>query len=58
MFSWVDYLAQGPVAHAVLAFSLVVALGLALGSLGISRKHDRSARVSVRHQLHEIGSPP
>jgi putative transport protein len=35
MFSWIDYLAQGPVAHAVLAFSLVVALGLALGSLGI-----------------------
>jgi putative transport protein len=35
MFGWIDYLAQGPVAHAVLAFSLVVALGLALGSLGI-----------------------
>jgi len=35
MFTWIDYLAQGPVAHAVLAFSLVVALGLALGSLGI-----------------------
>jgi putative transport protein len=35
MFSWIDYLAQGPVAHAVLAFSLVVALGLALGSFGI-----------------------
>lgn len=36
MFSWIDYLAQGPVAHAVVAFSLVIALGLALGSLGIS----------------------
>jgi putative transport protein len=35
MFSWIDYLAQGAVAHAVLAFSIVVALGLALGSLGI-----------------------
>jgi putative transport protein len=35
MFTWIDYLAQGPVAHAVLAFSLVIALGLALGSLGI-----------------------
>src|SRR5215469_406720 len=35
MFNWIDYLAQGPVAHAVLAFSLVVAVGLALGSLGI-----------------------
>jgi putative transport protein len=35
MFSWIDYLAQGPVAYAVLAFSLVVASGLALGSLGI-----------------------
>jgi putative transport protein len=35
MFSWIDYLAQGPVAHAVLAFSLVIALGLAFGSLGI-----------------------
>jgi putative transport protein len=35
MFSWIDYLAQGPVAHAVLAFSLVIALGLALGSLGV-----------------------
>jgi putative transport protein len=35
MFSWIDYLAQGPVAHAVLAFSLVIALGLALGSIGI-----------------------
>jgi putative transport protein len=35
MFNWIDYLAQGPVAHAVLAFSLVIALGLALGSLGI-----------------------
>jgi putative transport protein len=35
MFNWIDYLAQGPVAHAVLAFSLVIALGLALGSIGI-----------------------
>ena len=35
MFSWIDYLAQGPVAHAVLALSLVIAAGLALGSLGI-----------------------
>jgi putative transport protein len=35
MFSWIDYLAQGPVAHAVLAFSLVIALGLALGSIGV-----------------------
>jgi len=35
MFSWIDYLAQGPVPHAVLAFSIVVAVGLSLGSLGI-----------------------
>src|ERR1700733_16293849 len=35
MFDWIDYLAQGAVAKAVLAFSLVVALGLALGSIGL-----------------------
>jgi hypothetical protein len=34
MFSWIDFLAPGAVAHAVLAFSIVVALGLALGSVG------------------------
>jgi putative transport protein len=35
MFGWIDYLAQGSVAHAVLAFSLVIALGLALGSINV-----------------------
>lgn len=35
MLTWIDYLAQGPVAHAVLAFSVVIALGLALGSIQI-----------------------
>src|ERR1700751_2620812 len=35
MFTWIDFLAPGAVAHAVLAFSLVIASGLALGSLGI-----------------------
>lgn len=34
MFRWIDFLAPGAVAHAVLAFSIVVALGLALGSVG------------------------
>jgi putative transport protein len=34
MFGWMDYLAPGMVAHAVLALSMVAALGLALGSLG------------------------
>jgi putative transport protein len=34
MFGWMDYLAPGMVAHAVLALSVVAALGLALGSLG------------------------
>src|ERR1700757_365416 len=35
MFNWMDYLAQGAVAKAVLALSLVIALGLALGSFGV-----------------------
>lgn len=35
MFGWIDYLAQGAVAHAVLALSLVIAVGLALGSSSI-----------------------
>jgi putative transport protein len=35
MFGWIDYLAQGAVAHAVLVFSLVIALGLALGSINV-----------------------
>ena len=34
MFGWIDYLAPGMVAHAVLALSVVAALGLVLGSLG------------------------
>ncbi len=34
MFGWMDYLAPGMVAHAVLALSVVAALGLVLGSLG------------------------
>jgi putative transport protein len=34
MFGWMDYLAPGMVAHAVLALSAVAALGLVLGSLG------------------------
>src|ERR1700736_3665250 len=35
MFDWIDYLAQGAVAKAVLALSLVIAVGLALGSPGV-----------------------
>jgi putative transport protein len=35
MFGWMDYLAPGMVAHAVLALSVVAALGLVLGSLGL-----------------------
>jgi putative transport protein len=35
MFQWMEVLAQGPVAHAVLALSIVAAAGLALGSLGV-----------------------
>jgi putative transport protein len=34
MFGWMDYLAPGMVAQAVLALSVVAALGLVLGSLG------------------------
>ncbi|HZC58784.1 MAG TPA: hypothetical protein VE154_02250 [Chthoniobacterales bacterium] len=34
MFGWLDYVAPGIVAHAVLALSIVVALGLMLGALG------------------------
>jgi putative transport protein len=33
MFQWMEVLAQGPVAQAILALSLVAAFGLALGSL-------------------------
>ena len=35
MFEWMEFLAQGPVAKAVLALSIVAAAGLALGSLGV-----------------------
>jgi putative transport protein len=35
MFQWMEILAQGPVAKAILAFSIVAAVGLAFGSLGI-----------------------
>src|SRR5580704_6054448 len=35
MFQWMEILAQGPVAKAVLALSIVAAFGLALGSLGV-----------------------
>jgi hypothetical protein len=35
MFGWLDYVAPGIVAHAVLALSIVVALGLLLGTPGI-----------------------
>jgi putative transport protein len=34
MFQWMESLAPGIVAHAVLAISIVAAIGLALGSLG------------------------
>jgi putative transport protein len=34
MFGWIDYLAPGMVAHAVLALSVVAAVGLVLGSFG------------------------
>jgi putative transport protein len=35
MFQWMEILAQGPVAKAVLALSIVVAAGLVFGSLGV-----------------------
>src|SRR6202049_322326 len=35
MFKWMEFLAPGIVAQAVIAVSIVAALGLALGSLGI-----------------------
>ena len=35
MFNWVDVVTPSPVAHAVLALSIVAALGLALGKLGV-----------------------
>jgi putative transport protein len=35
MFQWMEMLAQGPVARAILAVSIVAAAGLTLGSLGI-----------------------
>jgi putative transport protein len=35
MFEWMEVLAQGPVAKAILALSIVAAFGLALGSLGV-----------------------
>src|SRR6202048_1921779 len=35
MFQWMEILAQGPVAKAILALSIVAAAGLAFGSLGI-----------------------
>ncbi|MBV9643245.1 MAG: hypothetical protein JO334_06700 [Verrucomicrobia bacterium] len=37
MFQWMEILAQGPVAKAILAFSIVAAVGLAFGSLEIRR---------------------
>jgi hypothetical protein len=35
MFQWMEVLAQGPVAKAILALSIVAAFGLALGSPGV-----------------------
>src|SRR3984893_11535565 len=35
MFQWMEVLAQGPVAKAVLALSIVAAVGLVFGSLGV-----------------------
>src|SRR5690242_11532705 len=35
MFQWMEILAQGPVAKAILALSIVAAVGLAFGSLGV-----------------------
>ncbi|HEV3209001.1 MAG TPA: putative transporter [Chthoniobacterales bacterium] len=35
MFQWMEVLAQGPVAKAVLALSIVAAVGLVLGSFGV-----------------------
>ena len=35
LFGWIDALAHGAVAQAVLALSVVIALGLAFGSLGV-----------------------
>jgi hypothetical protein len=35
MFQWMEVLAQGPVAKAILALSIVAAGGLAFGSLGV-----------------------
>jgi len=35
MFQWMEVLAQGPVAKAILALSIVAAAGLAFGSLGV-----------------------
>jgi putative transport protein len=35
MFQWMEVLAQGPVAKAILALSIVAAVGLAFGSLGV-----------------------
>jgi putative transport protein len=35
MFQWMEILAQGPVAKAVLALSIVAAVGLVFGSLGV-----------------------
>src|ERR1700730_14180955 len=35
MFQWMEILAQGPVAKAILAFSIVAAVGLAFGGMGI-----------------------
>jgi putative transport protein len=45
MFGWLDYVAQGVVAHAVLALSIVVALGLLLGTLGFRGIHLGTAGV-------------
>jgi putative transport protein len=35
MFEWMEILAQGPVGKAILALSIVAAVGLSLGSLGV-----------------------
>ena len=45
MFGWLDYVAPGIVAHAVLALSIVVALGLLLGTLGFRGIHLGTAGV-------------
>ena len=45
MFQWMEILAQGPVAKAVLALSIVAAVGLVFGSLGVRGISSRSMLV-------------